>query len=218
MIFYLIFLIFFFCDYSFSKEPENDTLILNLKKQIVKTHNEYLEKKKEIEKLNFEISMSKQKQAIFTKKIDDKEQFAEGVIFIFNEKKFGDKISNIFYPLIKKKKDFIMEKIVVQSTLALAKKDINSYLTNFSKFEKEENIIEKKKISLIKEKKKIEYQKTKLEQEINKKNILQLAINKKKKIKAKKFKAKNLKELVKETSIRKNKLTKKKNLTILDYL
>ena len=210
MIFYFIFLVLFFYDNSYSKESENEALILNLKKQIVKTHNEFLEKKKQIEKLNLEISVSKQKQAIYTKKIDDKEQFAERIIFIFNEKKFGKKVSNIFYPLIKKNKDFIMEKVVVQSILALAKKDINSYLTNFSRFEKEEKIIEEKRLSLIKEKKKIDLHKTKLEQEINKKNILQLAINKKKKIKSKKFKSKNLKDLVKETSIRKDKLIKKK--------
>ena len=46
MILYFIFLVFFFYDNSYSKESENEILILNLKKQIVKTHNEFLEKKK----------------------------------------------------------------------------------------------------------------------------------------------------------------------------
>ena len=187
------------------------TEIARLQEKIVTIHNQLLDKEAEIKYINLKILIGKQKQAILKKKIKNKEDIAESIIFL-KKNEIERKSVKFLYPLILQKPNFVTQKIIKNETLQILKKDINMFFTNFTEYENIELNILKQKKKLNSEKENLLlFQKT-LTGQIKKKNSLQKKNQKKKYSNIQKEiskKANNINDLINETKYKKYKKVNK---------
>ena len=217
--FFIVIIFILSCKFVNPKEREL-TEIIRLQEKVVSIHNQLLEKEAEIESINLEILIGKQKQAILKQKIKDKEDIAESIIFLKNNE-IESKSVKFLYPLLLKKPNFVTQQIIKNETLQLLKKDINIFFTNFTEYENVQINILKQKKKLYAEKESLISFQNSLTSQIKKKNSLQKKNQKKKYSKIQKEiskKANNINDLINETKYKKyekvNKTTQKIRLPV----
>ncbi len=209
-LFLIVIIIILGCRFVNSKEKET-TKIQKLQEKVVTIHNKLLEKEAKIESINLEILIGKQKQAILKKKIKDKEDIAESIIFL-KKNEIESKGVKFLYPIILQKPNFVTQQIIKNETLQILKKDINMFFTNFKEYENVELNILKQKKKLYSEKQNLESFQKSLTSQIKKKNNLQKKNQKKKYSKIQKEiskKAYNINDLINETKYKKYKKVNK---------
>ncbi len=223
MKYFFIILFFLISDSALSKDTENIRSKLDkLKKQTVNLHNEIISNNKDLKKINIDINKNKQKQLILKKYIQDKENIADGLVFLMRDKIYLSQINAFVKNLYEQSDDFISKQIIRKFFLQKTQYSINSFFGSLEQFEELENDLENKKKNFREKKTALNKKLKKLEIKISEVAFLQkkMKVDKsfKKNQKSSKKNAKNLNDLVKGVQTKKkkkkNKLTRKIQMPI----
>ncbi len=223
MKYFFIILFFLISDSALSKDTENiRTKLDKLKKQTVNLHNEIISNNKDLKKINIDINKNKQKQLILKKYIQDKENIADGLVFLMRDKIYLSQINAFVKNLYEQSDDFISKQIIRKFFLQKTQYSINSFFGSLEQFEELENDLENKKKNFREKKTALNKKLKKLEIKISEVAFLQkkMKVDKsfKKNQKSSKKNAKNLNDLVKGVQTKKkkkkNKLTRKIQMPI----
>ena len=220
MKFILFFFIIFNFNYTNAEKTDFDlkAKLSKLKMQTVKLHNNILINNKDLKEINIDIKRNKQKQFIYNKYINDKEEVIESLVYLMRENIYLSQFNSIIKNIHEKSDDFVTKQLLRKFYLDRTKNSINNFFSSLEGIKDLEMDLEEKQKIFKEKKRELNTKLSNLEKKINEVAFLQkkMKVDQALKKKEKKFKnkAKNLNDLVKGIKSKEKKIKKAIKRTI----
>ena len=175
MKFILFFFIIFNFNYTNAEKTDFDlkAKLSKLKMQTVKLHNNILINNKDLKEINIDIKRNKQKQFIYNKYINDKEEVIESLVYLMRENIYLSQFNSIIKNIHEKSDDFVTKQLLRKFYLDRTKNSINNFFSSLEGIKDLEMDLEEKQKIFKEKKRELNTKLSNLEKKINEVAFLQ---------------------------------------------